>query len=100
MRINVYESHLMMLHQWWARIERYLETASAGSKNIQALSLMKVTVALHVRLSFFDFVFVVFVLCCFLFLLFYDFFGISFFHYNYFIQKTLKMNEFRWWETT
>ena len=49
MRINVYESHLMMLHQWWARIERYLETASAGSKNIQALSLMKVTVALHVR---------------------------------------------------
>jgi len=48
MKINVHESHLLMLHQWWARIERYLETASAGSKNIEALSLMKLTVALHV----------------------------------------------------
>eukprot|EP01087_Luapelamoeba_hula_P008897 TRINITY_DN2265_c0_g1_i1.p1 TRINITY_DN2265_c0_g1~~TRINITY_DN2265_c0_g1_i1.p1 ORF type:complete len:1022 (+),score=235.39 TRINITY_DN2265_c0_g1_i1:213-3278(+) len=48
MQISVFESHLLVLHQWWARVVSYLETASTGSTDIQALALMKLTVALDV----------------------------------------------------
>ncbi len=40
------QSYFTLLHRWWTRIIRYLETSSVGSDLVEAMNLIKVHISL------------------------------------------------------
>jgi hypothetical protein len=49
MDLDVYSTYFVMLHKWWGRIIRYLETSSLGSDSIEAINLIKMSIDVQVE---------------------------------------------------
>jgi hypothetical protein len=48
MNLEVCSNYFVLLHRWWARIIRYLETSSLGADSIEAINLIKMHISVKV----------------------------------------------------
>ncbi len=48
MTLEVCSNYFVLLHRWWARIIRYLETSSLGADSIEAINLIKMQISVQV----------------------------------------------------